>query len=80
VEEVLKTKAKNPDAKCMSDILYVVTGFGTQYLGAMDHPKAMGDVIESLIGAVYCDTGHDIAKTYPVRFLCCIYPALLANC
>jgi dsRNA-specific ribonuclease len=66
VEEVQKNKEKNPDAKRMSDILYVTTGFGTQYLGSMDHPKAMGDVMESLIGAVFCDTNHDIAKTYPV--------------
>lgn len=60
-------KAAHPAANSMSDILYVVTGFGTGYLGSMDHPKALGDLFESLIGAVYCDSGFDLVKTYPVR-------------
>ena len=67
MEEVKEKKAAHPAASRMSDILYVVTGFGTGYLGSMDHPKALGDLVESLVGAVFCDSGFNIAKTYPVR-------------
>lgn len=60
-------RAQHAAAANMSDILYMVTGFGTGYLGAMDHPKALGDVFESLLGAVFVDTGFDLVRTLPVR-------------
>jgi dsRNA-specific ribonuclease len=66
VDDFKDKKARHPAASRMSDILYMVTGFGTGYLGSMDHPKALGDIVESLIGAVFVDTGFDLCQTLPV--------------
>eukprot|EP00892_Ulva_mutabilis_P000531 jgi/Ulvmu1/10479/UM064_0016.1 len=50
----------------MSTILFIITGCGMGYMGSLEHPKALGDVVESAIGAVYLDSGCSLAKTYPV--------------
>ena len=53
--------------KNISDILYMVNGFGSGHLAALDHPKALGDVVEALIGATLLDTGFDLVATSKVR-------------
>lgn len=59
---------KQQVAPSMSTILFIITGCGMGYMGSMEHPKALGDIVESAIGAVYLDTGMSLAKTYPVNF------------
>ena len=62
-----KMELKKKVAPNMSDILYVITGCGCGYMAHMDCPKALGDVMEAAIGAVYVDCGMDLTKVYPVR-------------
>ena len=66
VNGVLAKKAAHPMAESMSEILYLVTGFGSGLMSAMDHPKALGDVLESLVGGVLMDSGFDLAKVHQV--------------
>lgn len=61
-----KLAQKQKAAPDMSDLLYVITGCGMGYMGSMEHPKCLGDIMESAIGAVYLDTGMDVGRTYPV--------------
>jgi len=63
----MRLKAANPATRAMSDVLYVITGCGMGYMGSMEAPKQLGDVLEALIGAVYKDSGDDLLATYPVR-------------
>ena len=51
----------------MSSLLYIITGCGMGYMAALQHPKALGDVVEASIGAVFVDSGCDLNATYPVR-------------
>lgn len=67
VEQVLDKKAAHPTARNMSEIAYLVTGFGSGLMSAMDHPKALGDVLESLIGAVLVDSDFSLDKAHQVR-------------
>jgi hypothetical protein len=62
-----KMKLKEQVAPTMSTMLYVITGCGMGYMTSTEHPKALGDIMESAIGAVFLDTGMDVNKTYPVR-------------
>jgi dsRNA-specific ribonuclease len=64
-----KLAQKEKAAPDMSDLLYVITGCGMGYMGFMEHPKCLGDIMESAIGAVYLDTGMNMSLTYPV----CLY-------
>lgn len=40
--------------------------FGSTEVAA---PKILGDIVESLVGAVYIDTNHDFDKTWQVGLL-----------
>jgi hypothetical protein len=71
VDAVIELKERH--APGMSDILYMATGFGSGHLSAMDHPKALGDVVEAAIGAVLVDTDFDLAATFPVRFATAVH-------
>lgn len=62
-----KLSLKQTVAPKMSTLLYVITGCGMGYMSSIEHPKALGDIMESAIGAVYLDSGMDISATYPVR-------------
>lgn len=61
-----KLAMKEEVAAGMSAILFIITGCGMGYMGSMEHPKALGDVVESAVGAVFVDSGMSLAKTYPV--------------
>lgn len=54
----------------MSNVLYIMTGCGKGYMAAHEHPKALGDLVESVVGAVFVDTGLSLARTYPVCSNC----------
>lgn len=67
VEGKMERKARV--APSMSSLLYVITGCGMGYMAALQHPKALGDIVEASIGAVFVDSGCDLDATYPVRRL-----------
>lgn len=61
---------KDKQAPGMSTLLYVLTGCGRGHLTSLAHPKALGDLLEAAIGAVFLDTGKSLSATYPVRAAC----------
>ena len=46
-----KLSLKETAAPQMSTLLYVITGCGMGYMSSIEHPKALGDIMESAIGA-----------------------------
>jgi len=49
-----KLSMKQQVAPSMSTILFIITGCGMGYMGSMEHPKALGDIVESAIGHPAC--------------------------
>lgn len=43
-------------------------GFNSFGLGDCKAPKVLGDIVESIAGAIFLDSGHDTAVVWKVSF------------
>ena len=61
-------KDHNVSSQQVSEIAYLVTGLGTGHISPMaSMPKALGDILESLIGAVLLDSHMNLAQASQAR-------------
>lgn len=61
-----KVLSADDDAKAAALQWASEAAFGSTEVAA---PKILGDIVESLVGAVYLDTKHDCDKTWQVSWL-----------
>ena len=78
VQGKARVLSADEDAKAAALQWASEAAFGNTEVAA---PKILGDIVESLVGAVYIDTGHDFDKTWQVGLLSAsvIPMALLAS-
>jgi len=48
---------------------YIIMSKGEESTGGRNNPSILEDVIESLIGALYCDGGYDVANSFFTNFI-----------
>lgn len=65
VQEKLHEKAEHPEGRHMGVMQYLLTAGGWD-MQTMDHPKALGDILEAAFGAVTLDCGHDMPQILQV--------------
>lgn len=66
VQGKAKVLSADDDAKAAALQWASEAAFGSTEVAT---PKILGDIVESLVGAVYLDTNHDFDKTWQVGWL-----------
>lgn len=66
VDQKLLEKEQHPHGRNMGIIQYLLTAGGWD-MQTLDHPKALGDVLEATIGAVAVDCNYDMPAILKVR-------------
>ena len=67
--ELVSEKALYEVAKAIDLGKYIRIGKGEEHMGGRERPSVLSDIVESVIAAIYLDSGMDAAKNFVMRFV-----------
>ncbi len=67
--ELVSEKALYEVAKAIDLGKYIRIGKGEEHMGGRERPSVLSDIVESVIAAIYLDSGMDAAKDFVMRFV-----------